>query len=70
MASAMCQAYPTFYSDTMQDLFLSLSQKTFMKNLLSTKTTVYLTIHHSAQWKIATFTQYQSDHRSIKFCKD
>ena len=31
----------------MQNLFLSLSQKTFMKNLLLPKTTVYLTIHHS-----------------------
>ena len=36
--------------------FLSLSQKTLMKNLLLLKTTVYLTIHHSAQWKIANFT--------------
>ena len=33
----------------MQNLFLSLSQKTFMKNSLSPKTTVYLSIHLSAK---------------------
>ena len=53
--TCLCQAYPTFFRTTMQNLFLSLSQKTFMKNFLSTKTTMYLTIHHSTQWKIANF---------------
>ena len=33
----------------LQNLFLSLSQKTFIKKSLSPKTTVYLTIHHSDQ---------------------
>ena len=56
MASAMCQAYPTFIRTTLQNLFLSLSQKDFIKNLLSPKNTVFLSIHHSAQCKIANLT--------------
>ena len=40
---------PLFIGTTMQNLFLSLSQKDFIKNLLSPKTTVYLTIQHSDQ---------------------
>ena len=70
MASAMCQAYPTFYSDyNGKTLFISVSE-TFMKSSLSVKTTVFLTIYQSAQWNIVNFTWYESDHISIKFCKD
>ena len=58
MASAMCQAYPTFYSDyNAKSLFISVSEK-FYEKIIVTKTTVYLTIHHSAQWKIANFTWF------------
>ena len=56
MASAICQAYPTFLQIKTQSLFLSLPQKIFMKTSLLLKTTVYLTNHHSAHWTIASFT--------------
>ena len=54
----------------MHNLLLSLSQKIFMKYSLALKTAVYLTIHHSAQWKFATSTKSRSDGCSIKFCND
>ena len=47
MASAMCQAYPAFYSDyNAKPLSISVSEF-FMKSSLTLKTTVYLTIPHS-----------------------
>ena len=52
MASAMCQAYPTCFSDyNAKSLFISVSENYYEK-LLSAKTTVYLTIHHSASGKL------------------
>ena len=56
MASAMCQAYPTFYSDyNAKSLFISVSEN-FYEKLDVTQDYCDLTIHLSAQWKTAKFT--------------
>ena len=57
IASAMCRAYPTFYWDyNEKSLFISVSENFYEEFIVTQDYTVYLTIYHSAQWKIANFT--------------